>query len=99
MIKQKQIQMGSTAETGRYMVIDQATGRKFLVEPIGDPHTVWGDINPATKKVEGDYGDKNKGSIDEKESIITEENGFKNIKTLKVGESPMTYINELLKNS
>lgn len=23
----------------------------------------WGDINPATKKVEGDYGEKYKGSV------------------------------------
>ena len=87
-----------TSETGRYMIIDQKTGRKFMVEPIGDPHTTWGDINPATKQVEGDYGDKHKGSIKEDESIITEENGFKNIKILKVGESPTGYINELLNN-
>jgi len=85
-----------TSETGAYMIVDQKTGRKFMVEPIGDSHTVWGDINPATKKVEGDYGDKYKGSIDEKDSVITEENGFKNIKILKVGESPTNYINELL---
>jgi hypothetical protein len=91
--------MNSTAETGRYLVIDQKTGRKFLVEPIGDPHIGWGDVNVVTKKLEGDYGDKYQGSIREEESIITEDNGFKNIKTLKIGESPMNYINELLKNS
>lgn len=28
------------------------TGRKYYVEPIGG-HSDWGDINPATKKVEG----------------------------------------------
>lgn len=67
------------SQTGRYYVIDQASGRKFCVEPIGNPHTQWGDINPATKKVEGAYGNKYRGSINESESIITEENGFKNI--------------------
>ena len=47
------------------------TGRKYYVEPIGG-HSDWGDINPATKKVEGDYGEKYKGSVSEKESMITQ---------------------------
>ena len=54
------------------------------------------DINPATKILEGDYGKKSKGSITEAESTITEENGFKNITTLKAGENPEDYINKLL---
>lgn len=33
-----------------------------------------------------------------KNSIITEENGFKNIVTLKPGESPDSYIERLLRN-
>lgn len=51
------------SETGRYYITDIKTGRKFCVEPIGNPRTDWGDINPATKKVEGNYGSKYKGSI------------------------------------
>lgn len=84
-------------ENGRYYVDDFKTGRRFCVEPIGNNHTVWGDINPATKVIEGNYGDKYRGSIDEKDSIITEENGYKNIVTLGEGESPDSYINKLLK--
>ena len=83
--------------SGRYYITDIETGRNFCVEPIGDPHTVWGDINPATKEIEGSYGEKYRGSIDEKDSIITEENGFKNIVTLRAGESPDSFINNLLK--
>jgi hypothetical protein len=86
----------STNDSGRYMVIDQKTGRKFLIEPIGDSHINWGDVNPATKKIEGNYGEKYRGSINIEDSIITEANGFKNIITLKVAENPMDYINKLL---
>lgn len=39
----------------------------------------WGDINPATKKVEGSYGKKNRGGIKSEESMITKENGFEEI--------------------
>jgi hypothetical protein len=87
------------SDTGRYFVVDQKTGRRFCVEPISGNNTTWGDIDPATKKLTGSYGKKHKGSIDLDESIITEENGFKNITILPVGESPADYINKLLKSS
>jgi hypothetical protein len=83
-----------TEDTGRFMVYTK-TGRKFLVEPIGYTKTSFGDINPATKKVEGSYGEKYRGSIDKTDSVITEENGFKNIITLGAGVSPMGYIDML----
>lgn len=87
------------SESGRYYITDVKTGRKFCVEPIGSDHPAdWGDIDPATKTVTGKYGQKHRGSIDEKDSIITEENNFKNIKNLKIGESPQDYINKLLEN-
>lgn len=81
------------SETGRYYIVDTATGRKFCVEPItnGGNQRLWGDIDPATKKLTGSYGDK--GAITESESIITEENGFKNI---GYDQNPMDYVNELL---
>lgn len=85
------------SKTGRFYV--KHGDRTFVVEPIGNSlaREKFGDINPATKKVEGNYGDKHPGVIDPADSVITEENGFKNIKTLKPGESPFDYINELLK--
>lgn len=46
----------NTDDTGRFIYQSLVTGRKYYVEPIGG-HSDWGDINPATKKVEGDYGE------------------------------------------
>jgi hypothetical protein len=82
------------SETGRYYITDVATGRKFCVEPIvnGGNQRLWGDIDPASKKLTGDYGDK--GAIKEEDSIITEENGFTEIGYAK---NPMDYIENLLK--
>jgi len=69
---------------------------KFTVECIdnteGKGKKVWGDINPATGKIEGDYGSKNRGSIHERDSKITEEKGYTNIVTLPKGMSLMAYI-------
>lgn len=88
-----------TSETGRYFVYSSILKKTFCIEPIGDhPDNLrceWGDINPATKKVEGSYGQKFKGSVKMKDSIITEENGFKNIQFLGVGFSPGGYIEML----
>lgn len=87
------------SKTGRYYVI--SNNRTFCVEPIdntlGKNREHWGDLNPATGKIEGNYGDKNLGAIHEDDSIITKENGFKNIIELKPGVSPDDYINKLLK--
>ena len=80
--------------TGRFLVTTKS-GRKFLVEPIGYTRTAFGDINPATKQVEGNYGEKYPGSIDPKDSVISKENGFKNIIMMEPGESPLSYIDQL----
>lgn len=80
-------------DTGRYYIVDEATGRKFCVEPVGNPRTEFGDINPSTGKVEGSYGQKYRGSIDEKDSVITEDNGFTNI---GYAQNPVDYVNKLL---
>jgi len=89
------------SNTGRFYV--NVGGRKFCIEPIdnseGKGKAMWGDLNPATGKVEGNYGTKNRGSIHESDSIITETNGFKNIVTLGKGESPLGYIQSLVDNS
>ena len=86
------------SETGRYYIIKN--GRKFCIEPIdnseGKSRKKHGDIDPVTKKLQGNYGDKHRGSIREEDSIITEDNGFKNIVTLGVGESPNAYIDNLI---
>lgn len=87
------------SNTGRFYVTTKE-GRKFCVEPIdnslGKGKQKWGDIDPATKKLTGDYNGKEVGAIHENDSIITEENGFKNIVMLPAGTSPMGYINQLL---
>lgn len=76
-------------------------GRTFYYEIIEDhpdnlDRAQWGDVNPATKKLEtGDYGKKNPAGVNMNESIITPENGFKEITYLKPGESPNGYIERL----
>lgn len=84
----------NTDDTGRFIVKSIRTGRTYFVEPLGDPHRVWGDMDPATKKVTGDYGNKHKGSVSEHESLITDENGFVNIRLLEPGLSPLAVIEE-----
>ena len=50
---------------------DEKTGRVFCVEPIDNSKKEgadWGDVDPVSKKLTGDYGKKHRGSIKEKES-------------------------------
>ena len=78
------------SNTGRFTIIDLKTGKRTVVEPIDDEpyHKEWGDINPSTKELEGEYGKKYKGSVKENESIITKENKFTDIKYSGKGVSP-----------
>ena len=87
------------SDTGRYYIKDEKTGRVFCVEPISNSNHAadWGDVHHISKKLTGKYGSKYKGAICEEESII-KEGEFKNITTLKAGESPEDYINNLLEN-
>ena len=80
-------------ETGRYWVI-MKSGRKFMVEEWGDNHVQWGDIDPATKKLHK-IRVKDMEIIDETNTMITKENGFKNICLLSPGTSPLGYIDLL----
>ena len=84
-------------ETGRFVVKSIKTNKTYFVETIdGEERTAWGDFDPATKKFNTSaYGSKYKGSIKPEETMITEENGFTNIHTLGVGESPLSYIDKL----
>ncbi len=83
----------NTDETGRFIVCSKRTGKKYFVEPIGTVKTNWGSIDPATGDLMNKKGhDKYKGSIEPNESLITPENGFKNIITLDKGVSPLAYI-------
>lgn len=86
-------------QTGRQIITSLKTGKKYFIEPIDPENKIsFGDINPATKKVEGSYGDKYKGSVKESESLITEDNNFTNIQYCGVGVSPYAYIEQLEKN-
>ncbi len=85
--------------TGRFYVKTK-DGRTFCVEPIDNSHGKakigWGDVDPVTKKLTGDYDGKFVGSIHEDESIITKENGFRNISMLPAGVSPIGFIEQLI---
>lgn len=72
----------NTDDTGRFIVTSFKTGKKYFVEAIDDrgkPKKLFGDVDPATKKLTGDYGNKFRGAIRSDESMITKENGFDNI--------------------
>ena len=46
-------------ETGRFIVKSIKTGKSYFVEAIdGEERTSWDDVDPATKKMTGSYGDK-----------------------------------------
>lgn len=79
--------------TGRFIVKSKVTGKRYFVEVIGNTHSAdWGDLDPATKKMTGSYGEKYDGCVPEKESLITEANGFEKIVTLPAGVSPFDEI-------
>ncbi len=71
----------NTDETGRFIVKSMKTGKVYFVEPIDDrpDHMIWGDIDPASKTISGDYGSKYRGAVNSKDSLITEQNGFGDI--------------------
>ena len=96
LIKNNKINM--SAENGRYY-IQGKNGKLWCVEPISGNRISWGDVDPATRTLQkGTYGDKYKGSIEEEESIITKENGYKNIYHTGIGVSPESFIRNLEKN-
>jgi hypothetical protein len=79
--------------TGRFIVKYKVTGKRYFVEVVGNTHSAdWGDLDPATKKMTGSYGELYEGCIPEKGSLITEENGFEKITTLPPGVSPFDEI-------
>jgi hypothetical protein len=84
-------------ETGRLYVTSYRTGKIYFVEPIGpDRSADWGSYNPSTGNVEHKKGfDKFRGAIDEKDSLITKENGFEEIHYSGVGGSFMSVIDQL----
>lgn len=84
----------NSEETGKQVVLSLRTGKKYYVEAIGNGRSDWGDVDPATGKLTGNYGSKYTGSINKDQSVITEENGFKNITTIYSG-SPYGVIQEL----
>nr|WP_321221398.1 hypothetical protein [uncultured Psychroserpens sp.] len=75
----------ATDKTGRFIVSSKITGITYFVEPIdnGKPDKLWGDVDPATNKLTGNYGNKDIGAVKEKDSLITKKNGFVNILTFK----------------
>lgn len=81
----------NTDETGRFIYISERTGKTYFVEPILGAHTPkWGSVDPATGKLMHKKGDgKYTGAVEKEDSLITEENGFRNIQTLKPGISPL----------
>ena len=82
-------------KTGRFIVKSKVTGKKYFVEAIGNTHAAdWGDLDPATKKMTGNYGERYEGCVSEKDSLIISENGFEKIELLGPGVSPLSEIDK-----
>jgi hypothetical protein len=77
----------------RYYVY-MKSGRKFCVEEYGDPHVSWGNVIPGQNKIEK-VSSKMSEVIDDSNTIITKENGYKNICMFEMGTSPMAYIDAI----
>ena len=77
--------LAGTDKTGRFIVSSKVTGVNYFVEPIdnGKPKKLWDDVDPATNKLTGNYGNKSIGAVKPEDSLITEDNGFVNILTFK----------------
>jgi hypothetical protein len=85
-----------STQTGRFTVKSTRTGRTYYIEPQGDPHIEWGSVDQSSGKMNVKKGWKrNMGSTEKDESLITEDNGFKNITTLRAGMSPLAYIESI----
>lgn len=89
-------------ETGRMIVTSIRTGKVYAIEPIGGNNVEWGSIDITTGYSEKSFlinkkgYRKYRGAIrNDKDSLITEENGFSNITTLNPGYSPFAYIDEI----
>lgn len=79
----------NTDETGRFIVKSFRTGKTYFVEPFGNERTNWGSIDPATGTLMNKKGhDKYRGSVDEKDCMVSMDNGFKKVHTLDRGTSP-----------
>lgn len=75
---------------GRFMVYQN--GRAFAVEPIStnmDRGSDWGKTDLSNRPIGG--------AVHPDDSIITEENGYKNIVVLEPGVSPLSYIENIVK--
>lgn len=77
----------------RFYVVCKS-GRKFCVEPIGDVYINWGNVTNGGRNLEK-VSAKETNTINEDNSIIREDNGFKNICYLDPGTSPFGYIEHL----
>ena len=79
--------------TGRYFIRDPRSGRVFCVEPINRRDQKLDEqrwTNGGIDQVRG-------GAVPEEDSVITPENGFRNIVHLPPGTSPDGYVEMLLK--
>lgn len=81
---------------GRFYIKSIRTGKIYCVEAI-DGHTPeWGSVDPSTGELVHKKGWlKYTGGIKEEDSIITKDNGFKNIKDLPPGISPFDAIEKI----
>lgn len=82
--------------SGRFYVQSLRTGKVYCVEAIYAHTLEWGSVDPATGEFTHKKGwKKYEGGIKEQDSIIIPENGFKNIRDLSPGTSPIEEIEKI----
>lgn len=79
--------------TGRYFYRDLKTGRTFCIEPVSDRGQKLDDQQWTNGGIDQVHG----GAIREEDSIITPENGFRDIVFLPAGMSPDAYVESRLR--
>lgn len=93
------------SETGRYYIRDEKTGRTFCIEPQHDRTQKATDVafrnghggeKGLTEGVKGKPSQGGSLPDDGSESIITEENGYKDIVVIGPYMSPQAYIGHIL---
>jgi hypothetical protein len=86
----------NSEETGRHIVHSFRTGKKYYIEAIGNDRMAdWGSYNPSTGDIENKKGaGKYTGSVKLENSVINENNGFKNIHFVEKG-SPYSVIDTI----
>lgn len=78
--------MKTTTSNGRIYIHSERTGKTYCCEPL-----LKSIRSGCFKSIEQNPG----GGVHPKDTVIKEKNGFRNIETLRPGESPMEWVERI----